>query len=487
MGSHKAWITLLLLLALGAVPYLHPSLERYRALRPEEVRQALLAPWKGGRLSEIFRPAGPASSTKAPEGPTPAPGSGPAAPAVPEEPPLPGWPEPAGPPPDMADRPLIEDPGHAMDAFYRALERTRRGLPGAITRISHFGDSPITGDLVSGDIRARLQVLFGDAGHGWTFVARPWEWYRHRGIRLDADGWEVESPMLPAGRPGRYGLGGARFSSALRDSVATIELEGKGKVAGAERVEIHFRTGTRGGTLVVSLDGGPPLEIPAGELPGNGIRTLRASTPARRITLRPKGDGRVTVYGVVLERDVPGVVYDTLGANGSTIRHLTLFDPEDWTAELAVRRPDLVILNYGTNESGYANLSFARYARDYREVVRRIRSTLPEASILVMAPMDRGVRGPDGRIATQRMIPRLVEAQRVIARKEGCAFFDTFHAMGGRGTMARWYANTPRLVTGDLIHPTHAGARVVGNLLVDAILEGFGTFSPGIAPAPPPS
>jgi hypothetical protein len=90
-----------------------------------------------------------------------------------------------------------------------------------------------------------------------------------------------------------------------------------------------------------------------------------------------------------------------------------------------------------------------------------------------MAPMDRGVRGEGGGIGTERSIPRLVAAQRFIAREERVAFFDTYAAMGGSGTMAEWYARTPRLVAGDFTHPTRQGAAVVGDLLVDALLKGY--------------
>ena len=60
-------------------------------------------------------------------------------------------------------------------------------------------------------------------------------------------------------------------------------------------------------------------------------------------------------------------------------------------------QPDLVIINYGTNESGYAAFIDQSYGKELTEVVRRIRAALPETSILLMSPMDRGVRESSGR------------------------------------------------------------------------------------------
>jgi lysophospholipase L1-like esterase len=194
------------------------------------------------------------------------------------------------------------------------------------------------------------------------------------------------------------------------------------------------------------------------------------------LKITPQGNGPVTLYGVALERNAPGVVYDTLGLLGGTVHHLTLFHADTWTEDLENRRPDLVILNFGTNESNYGYLPYAEYIHNYSVVIQRIRAALPNASILIMAPMDRGARNDDGDIVTIPSIPILVAAQRRVARAEGAAFYNTFAAMGGMGTMARWYDDSPRLVTGDFTHPTYTGAEKLGAMLVDALLKGFAEY-----------
>ena len=72
--------------------------------------------------------------------------------------------------------------------------------------------------------------------------------------------------------------------------------------------------------------------------------------------------------------------------------------------------------------------------------------------------------------------PILVAAQQRVARTEGVAFLHTFAAMGGMGTMARWYDEHPRLVTGDFTHPTYTGAQQLGTMLVNALLKGFDEY-----------
>jgi lysophospholipase L1-like esterase len=161
---------------------------------------------------------------------------------------------------------------------------------------------------------------------------------------------------------------------------------------------------------------------------------------------------------------------------GGTVRHLTKFREDSWVEDLQNRKPDLVILNFGTNESNYGYLPYADYLHNYSVVIQRIKSAVPSASILIMAPMDRGARDDDGDIVTIPSIPILVAAQQRVARTEGVAFYDTFAAMGGMGTMARWYDNQPRLVTGDFTHPTYTGAEQLGTMLVDALMKGFDDY-----------
>ena len=93
-----------------------------------------------------------------------------------------------------------------------------------------------------------------------------------------------------------------------------------------------------------------------------------------------------------------------------------------------------------------------------------------------MSPMDRGHRVAGGAIETLETIPRLVEIQRRVARDAGCAFFDTFAAMGGAGTMARWYVAQPRLVSADLIHPYPAAGKQIASVFVREIEAGLARF-----------
>ena len=90
--------------------------------------------------------------------------------------------------------------------------------------------------------------------------------------------------------------------------------------------------------------------------------------------------------------------------------------------------------------------------------------------------MDRGERNSSGDIDTVPVLPRLVNIESRVARETGAAFFNTYEAMGGQGTMGRWYAAEPRLVGADFIHPMPAGAKIVGELLYNALRDGYNQY-----------
>jgi hypothetical protein len=89
--------------------------------------------------------------------------------------------------------------------------------------------------------------------------------------------------------------------------------------------------------------------------------------------------------------------------------------------------------------------------------------------------MDRG-KHSGGEIVTMPTIPKLVDIQRRVARDTGCGFFDTFNAMGGDGTMARWYNGQPRLVSADLIHPGPAGGRMIATVFARELAAGVNRY-----------
>jgi lysophospholipase L1-like esterase len=364
--------------------------------------------------------------------------------------------------------PNLIDEHESLKAFYQALWRTESKLPGAVTRILHYGDSPVTADSITADVRSLLQEHFGDSGHGFVLVAKPWAWYGHRGVEVSGKGWHIEPATQSRARDGFHGLGGVSFQGQPGASSHIILKEEHA------RMEVQYLRNPGGGMLTISSAGQGIGQIDTrGGENDLGFSSVALPAGSREVDLVAER-GPVRLFGVSFERDQPGVIYNSLGLNGGQVQVVVrYFEKTQWAAQLQHQRPDLVVLNYGTNESIYGDYIERYYPDELREVIRRVKTAVPNASVLVMSPMDRGQRDSTGQITTVPTLPRLVGIQRRVAAEMECAFFNTFEAMGGEGTMGRWYLSQPRLVSADFMHPLPGGARKVGVLLDQALESGY--------------
>ncbi len=365
---------------------------------------------------------------------------------------------------------LWMDSTGSMHTFYEALQRTELREPGAITRILHYGDSPTTGDLITADVRSLLQRRFGDGGHGFVLIGKPWAWYQHRGITLQASGWTYQ----PASQGSRaldslHGLGGV---SILGNEGATSRITLPDEFQ--RTIDVLYLNQPSGGTFQLRAGDQVLLDVSTNagaKSDGYAKASLPEHTGEVRLDVTK---GTVRIFGATFEKEGPGVVYSSLGLNGVSIQTLERYYPAGhWADELQHQNPDLVVMNYGSNEVSFAKYIDQYYARELHSVLRRLRGALPNTAILVMSPMDRGERDQNGEIVTMLALPKLIEIQRQVSLEEGCAFFDTFHAMGGPGTMAKWYAANPRLVSADFLHPTPPGAAKVADLYEHALIRQY--------------
>lgn len=368
---------------------------------------------------------------------------------------------------------FLLDPANSLDPFYESLLRAERREIPDVVRIEHYGDSPTTADLITGDVRAMLQRRFGNDGPGFTLIAQPWAWYQHEGVEISGSGWQIDPASHFISKDGRFGLGGVSFAGGpSAHSITTYKGDNR-----PTEFEIWYLAQPDGGQIDVLADGQSIGNVTtAADGPTESFSFLRAPAPVNKLEIRV-ASGHVRLFGISAERGVPGIVYDSLGLNGASIAVLSrMFNADHFTAELKHRDASLIIVNYGTNEADFESFVNGPYEKELRLAVKRIQSAVPEASVMLMSPMDRGERDGLDEIHTMPAIPKIVEIQKRVAADMGCAFFNTYEAMGGHDTMARWYQGQPRLVSADLIHPIPAGGRIVANAFVKELMFGYNRF-----------
>jgi lysophospholipase L1-like esterase len=345
-----------------------------------------------------------------------------------------------------------------LPRFCTALRRLESGAEKRHVRVLWFGDSHTYADYLTGAVRRALQQRFGNGGPGFLHVGL--DRYRHAGVKSAVTGSWRQEPT-PASRcsrsdDGRFGLGGIRAVAEQGSARASVELL-PGAVVGQGRWELAYRLPDARAGFRVQLGAGPASVISGRGGFGPQVQTVRLEgPPAERLRI-DRFSGFPQLLGVIVESSEPGVVVDTLGINGARAATPLAWEEAAWGRLVAARRPELVVLAYGTNEV-FATSEPELYAQHYEALVARLRRVQSELDCLLVGPTD--VAQSDG--STHPRVPAIDAVQRRAAASLGCAYFSVFHAMGGQGSHGRWARQEPPLATGDGVHLTREGYERIG-------------------------
>ena len=373
----------------------------------------------------------------------------------------------------------IENP-RALDHYFGQLTLTELKRPGAITRAGQWGDSVLGGDGLTHALRLKLQARFGDAGHGFHDLSRYSVGYVHHGVRFDdRGGWRSCEIIFKCRPDARYGYGGVH-SSSTGGAESAWRTNGKSPGDKASRFELWYAKAPDGGRFQVRIDERVTrtIDTRSSKLT-DAVEVFSVPDGPHVFEVRAAGNGLARGYGVVLERDVPGVVWDELSLIGSFTQRLDYQDADHLGWQLRRRNVDLMVFIFGGNdvqrEFGDLKTTMAPYENEYTRVLRKFRSGRPEASCMVMSLIDHGAR-EENTVRTRSIVPRLVASQRRVAEAQGCAFFDTFHAMGGENSIGRWYQARPQLAAPDFSHPTPAGQGVIATLVYRSLMKRYAEY-----------
>ena len=331
-------------------------------------------------------------------------------------------------------------------------------------RVVTLGTSLIASDHITDVLRSRLQRRYGNGGQGLLYVDRP---TRNAGRTVRSgtatEGWMIEK-VTDASPLALGGLAGVAFTAPADAPQTTSYL-----AAGARRLQLFAVGRQSASTVQVLADGRVLVELDISGAPGRPLfPSLSLAEGITELTLRTRG--AVRLDGVVLEREAPGLVVDSLGLPGGSATVLLVESEELFRAQLQARKPSLVILMIGGNDA--FDLSLNRYslatARERMQaLVTRVRSAAPGAACLLASPPDAGIWRMDQTL-TARTQTRLVAAYMgELAKANGCAWYDMQAAMGGEGAIERWWR--AGLMNRDLVHPLALGGDLMGYQLDEAL------------------
>ncbi len=346
----------------------------------------------------------------------------------------------------------------ALDAFRAALAAQQAGTASRALRISYFGDSLTADDQITHALREKLDALLGDGGPGFVWAAPPHPYCQHRAIARVATGaWRVHGISTVQPTDHLLGLGG----SAESDGGGVIRIVAKANVTS---IDLHYLAQPRGGELAVFAEGKEIATVQtAASAKQAAFAQLAMPDGARKFELRARG--KVRLFGAALE-NAKGAVVDNLGVVNATAKQLANHNlPGHWQKQLAHRGSDLIVVMLGTNEAEWLaprGAGMAEHEKLYGDLLASVRAANPHGSCLVISPLDQLDYAAEA-MPARESVPAMVNAQRRVAATHGCAFWDTFAWMGGKGASRSWYKRG--LVVKDFQHPTTNGAVRIANAL----------------------
>ncbi|MDQ3045955.1 MAG: GDSL-type esterase/lipase family protein [Bacteroidota bacterium] len=371
----------------------------------------------------------------------------------------------------------IENDSLSMAFFYEKLYQLQQSKSGRVN-IVHIGDSHIQADNLSGQVRQKIQLRFGNAGRGLIFPYRAAKSNEPSSYKSTTNVvWEYKRNVFLE-KPLPIGICG--YTIETRDSAAELNITLKNQ-PGLDYSTSRFTLFHEKNLLSFDLKVNDAFNCVVGTIKPTDKSTnpftseLKLEKPGSQFIIRNKCSDTVQkstrIYGMLLENDSAGVLYNMIGVNGAEYRHYSA--SKYFMQQLSYLNPDLIIISLGTNEAYSAGFDKNTFEKNIDSLVTGLQLVHPNASILLMSPPDSYRRGKKGKVKN----PDMKEARQVIVDysiKKALPYWDLYEVMGGFGSMAKWY--TMKLSAKDRVHFSGKGYQIQGDLFYNALIKGYENY-----------
>ena len=351
-----------------------------------------------------------------------------------------------------------------LRAFYDTLLYARRPV-----RIAVLGDSFIEGDILTADLRERLQSAYSGGGAGFAPMASPLTAFR-RTVKTQSKGWTTYNIMQRKAAPARlrenFYVSGWVSQPAAGASTRWESTDYRKRLDSCTTARVFFLS-PRDSRVEVTLNDAQRREFDiAGD---DAVRQIAVSAPrVRSLAFKVLSGAEDFVgYGAVFEGR--GVVVDNYSVRSNNGQAMFWTNPSVNAQINAMLGYDLVVLQYGLNIMQPGVKNYTNYAGQIEKMIAYVRQCFPGAAVLVLGVSDRSVK-TDAGFEPMDAIPHMLDCQRRAARNTGAAFWPTCDAMRALGGMEQFVKNG--WAGKDYTHINYAGGRRVAWALFDAINAG---------------
>ncbi|MDD3911182.1 MAG: hypothetical protein PHZ22_03230 [Bacteroidales bacterium] len=354
---------------------------------------------------------------------------------------------------------------NGMGSFYAALNNAG-SRP---VRIAVFGDSFIEADILTVNLREMFQRKYGGCGVGFVNINALADAPRPT-VKQKSDGFTDHSAMDIKGYDRtKLGISG---HYAEPENGAYVFLRGQKKFAShldtCSRSTIYF-TSKYGAKISAKINNATEqfFNVPA----SGAMQTLHVDGRIGSVKWIVNQANKSVFYGVSMDGS-NGVTVDNFSLRGSSGTRIHAVPYRTLASFNSVRHYDLIILEFGLNVASPGSKNYVWYESGFLKTISYLKKCFPNTSILLLGVSDRGHRMEDGSIRTMPGIKLLLDTQNIMAKKSGIAFWNTFEAMGGEGSMVKMVENKPPLANLDYTHINYRGGKMIAKKLFNALMEG---------------
>lgn len=350
----------------------------------------------------------------------------------------------------------------ALDTFYHAWNHSGEKKISMV----HLGDSHLQSDIFPGRMRKSMQAIHGDGGRGIMFAYSTAKTYSSVEYKTTHTGeWLAARSLSPFPK---LPLGVSGMTCRTIDSNATLTFTFVNDVpANYTKLKIFCEKDSASYDIIVQC-GGQNIPIVVDSIASDSLSYYEIDLPPfkNEITLRlkrtSKKENTFTFYGMSLEApEDKGAIYHNCGVGGAKYESIT--NEVFFSEQLPALQPDVVIIDFGTNDYLYDDSIKPNEEANIVSVIRKVRAAAPNASIILTSTMDMYYKGDH--VQSGEAFSDII---RKVAKAENCGFFDWYWVSGGWDVLPKYQSDG--LCNPDGVHMSPRGYRMKGSLLSEAMV-----------------
>jgi LysM repeat protein len=330
----------------------------------------------------------------------------------------------------------------------------------------HYGGSHIQAEYPTTVARKKFHERFGSGGRGLIFNYGAANTYSSINYASTFKGkWKFNKSFQ--GRKAELPLGVCGMTVESTDTNASLNFKFKNQItAGGHRVNIFYENDSVSNDVRVFFNS-TEIERAQVNYTSYGLTFLwNDSIKTIDLNVKPKiGGKRFRFYGLSIENEMnSGIVYHSTGVGAAAHRAMLILDklPE----QAAVLKPDVVLLDFGTNDILYTNKIDGDLEKQIEKAIKKFRDINPEILIVLTSTQDLFYKG--------KYITAGVEFRDLmdsIAKKNDCLFWNWYDLAGGLKTIRTWYDEG--YCQKDCIHLTKKGYDIKGQMIYKSFVNTY--------------